>query len=174
MPILFSKYFWEQIQIGLTHDDNLPRKRALYLMKRTIDTCFSPGCQAEDKSGLIFKDSVQFHRDKTLEGKELFDTYFLIIETLEEKQVHLVKQVLQNLQDLVNVSNHKSGSGPFFHSSWILIAFLRLFKHPSIALVRWGVETFLSTDFDESIIKTENFLSFLCHPLLNILNETKL
>eukprot|EP00092_Neocalanus_flemingeri_P017361 GFUD01018778.1.p1 GENE.GFUD01018778.1~~GFUD01018778.1.p1 ORF type:complete len:1425 (-),score=326.55 GFUD01018778.1:349-4623(-) len=173
-PVLFSKYFWTQIQSGLTHEDNLPRKRALYLMKRTVDTLFSNTCQAEDKSGLIFTDPAIFHKEKGFLGKDTFDAYFLILETLEEKQVHLVKQVLQKIQDLVKVSSNVLNSNQFFHSSWIMIAYLRLFKHPNIALVRWGLESFLNTSFDKQTLESENFLSFLCHPLMNVLNETKL
>ena len=43
-----------------------------------------------------------------------------------EKQVHLVKQVLKKLQDLVKISSNELTSSQFFPSFWILIVYLRL------------------------------------------------
>ena len=154
------------VQAGLMSEDNLVRKRAMYLMKRTVDTLNSDIFNLEDKSQLIIgacqsKSDILIH----------FETYSLIMETLEEKQVHLVRQIIPKINVLLTLSVKSEQS---FHFSWILVLFFRLFKHPNIEMVRWGVHTFLTTTFQANILSDENFLSFVCNPFLDVLNETKL
>ena len=102
-------------------------------------------------------------------ARERFETYFLVLETLEEKQVHIVRQVSQKIQQLVRISSAEE-----FHSSWSLILFLRLFQHPNMSMVGWGLQLFLQTRFSQKTLGDPNFLSFLCNPLLEVLNETKI
>ena len=102
-------------------------------------------------------------------ARERFETYFLVLETLEEKQVHIVRQVSQKIQQLVRISSAEE-----FHSSWSLILFLRLFQHPNMSMVSWGLQLFLKTRFSQKTLGDPNFLSFLCNPLLEVLNETKI
>ena len=104
-------------------------------------------------------------------ARENFETYFLVLETLEEKQVHIVKQVVQKIRYLVKISSAEDE--PSFHSSWTLILFLRMFQHPNMSLVGWGLQLFLQTKFSHKTLTDQNFLSFLCNPFLDVLNETK-
>ena len=104
----------------------------------------------------------------------LLDTFFLVLETLEEKQSHLVRQVLAKLEHLASISCHIVSSSSPLHVSWSLIAYRRLFKHPSIALVRWGVESFLKQHWSPSSLSCPHFITFLTGPLLLVLNESKL
>jgi hypothetical protein len=73
---------WTLIIRGLLHPDNLTRKRSLYLLKRLVDHL-------------------------NLDTK-LWDKYFLILETVDEKQVHLVKQVFAHIFDLWS-THHAEG-----------------------------------------------------------------
>ena len=164
--LVTSHHHMATLQAGLMSEDNIVRKRAMYLMKRTVDTLTSDSSALEDKSQYVLgpcssKSDVQNN----------FESYSLIMETLEEKQVHLVRQIIPKVISLLSLSLKSEQS---FHFSWILVLFFRLFKHPNIEIVRWGVSTFLTAKFQESILSDENFLSFLCNPVLEVLNETKL
>ena len=138
----------------------------MYLMKRSVDTITSDISKVQDKTLLICKDN-----DSKKMMRDVFDQYFLILETLEEKQVHLIKQICVKIENLLARTNLDPSS---FHYSWILIAFLRLFHHPNISIVRWGVITFLQAGFHKDVVSQQHFLSFVCNPLLEVLNETKL
>ena len=105
-------------------------------------------------------------------ARERFEIYFLVLETLEEKQVHIVRQVSQKIEQLVRISSQEGNSS--FNSSWSLILFMRLFQHPNMSMVGWGLQLFLQTRFDQKTLGDPNFLSFLCNPLLDVLNETKI
>ena len=96
----------------------------------------------------------------TKDARDNFETYFLVLETLEEKQVHIVKHVTQKIQHLVRLSSAEDRSS--FHSSWSLILFLRMFQHPNMSMVCWGLQLFLRTRFSQKTLRDENFLSFLC------------
>ena len=124
--LLVSGHHWAMVQAGLVSEDGLTRKRSMFLLKRTLDTVTSDLGRVEDGSGLVSGDKSS--------ARENFDNYFLVLETLEEKQVHLVRQVVAKIQQLLHLST--GAGGVRFHPSWILILFLRVFHHPNIAIVR--------------------------------------
>merc|ERR1719438_657710 len=159
--MIVSSYFWSMIQAGLVSEDGLTRKRS-------VDNITSDKCKLEDKSGLVCPDN-----SLKSAARDNFEKYFLVLETLEEKQVHLVKQVVSLIEHLLALTTNNS-SDKVFHQSWMLILFLRVFQHPNIAIVRWGVQTFLLAKFTPSTISDQHFLSFLCNPLLDVLNDTKI
>ena len=109
------------------------------------------------------------------EQRKIWDDFFLVIETLEEKQVHLVKQIFNKIQKLVskvpNISKEPSVDKPF-HISWILVIYRLLFQHQNNAIVKWSVHNFLTT-FDYKYIGYSEFIDFLCGPLLIVLNSSK-
>ena len=160
--IIVTGHYWSMIQSGLMSGDSITRKRSLFMMKRSVDTMTSDLSKLEDESGLVTQ-----QKSKS-DAREFFDLFFLIYETLEEKQVHLVKQVLVKLEQLLSSSSTSSST------SWILILFLRVFQHPNISMVRWGVTAFLQTKFSRDVVTDQHFLSFICNPLLEALNETKI
>ena len=82
---LTNHYFWCQVQKGVDHDDNLSRKRALYLLKRALDTLHDNRVE-KFETDLVCREMFS-------NQKKIWIEYFLILETIEEKQVHLVKQV---------------------------------------------------------------------------------
>ena len=85
---------WTLLLRGLQHHDNLTRKRALYLLKRLVEYL-------------------------NLDAK-IFDKFFLVLETVDEKQVHLVKQVFGHISSLWIVTDFL----PFN-----LVILRQLFKH---------------------------------------------
>lgn len=88
-PFLSSPQFWQLVQAGLKHEDPLPRKRALYLLRRATQS------DAKFSSELL-------HRDSSLLLTAL-NSYFLLLDTLEEKQPHLVRQLLPRLEELFSL-----------------------------------------------------------------------
>ena len=62
---------WSLILRGLVHSDSLAQKRSLYLLKRLVE---------------------HFSLDL-----KYFNIYFLVYETIDEKQAHIVKQVSSHI-----------------------------------------------------------------------------
>uniref|UniRef100_A0A3Q2DPR5 Probable methyltransferase TARBP1 n=1 Tax=Cyprinodon variegatus TaxID=28743 RepID=A0A3Q2DPR5_CYPVA len=114
--------FWTLVQDGLTHGDSVSRKRALYLLKR----CVAPTVKealfnwAPDKSGLL---------------REFWEDYTLVMETLEENQVHVVRPVLNRIDTLIQATANDS----LFHPSWLLCVYQRMFHSENKSLMREGV-----------------------------------
>lgn len=84
---LFHKAeFWEIIQKGLVLQEPLSRKRAMYLLKRTLDLLDKQPCDLlvqNDKGLQIFC----WSRNKKDSCMRVWQDYVLLMETLEEKQV---------------------------------------------------------------------------------------
>ena len=85
-PFLSSAQFWQIVQAGLKHEDPLPRKRALYLLRRAT------------QSGAVFSTDLLCPESSSL--PTVLNSYFLVLDTLEEKQPHLVRQLLPRLEEL--------------------------------------------------------------------------
>ena len=88
-PFLSSPQFWQLVQAGLRHEDPLPRKRSLYLLRRVTQT------DTEFSTDLLHRDSAPL--------PTALNSYFLLLDTLEEKQPHLVRQLLPRLEELFGV-----------------------------------------------------------------------
>ena len=166
-----DNFLWKLIAKGLSHEDGLTRKRANYLLKRAIDTPHTSNVDECDKTLLVsYMDSTSFKTQR-----KIWEQFFLVVETLEEKQVHLVKQVFNKIQGLVNkVPNdlEPSSRNKSFHIAWIVVIYKLLFQHQNNAIVKWSVHNFLTT-FDYNYIGYSEFIDFLCGPLLSVLNSSK-
>ena len=159
-PFLGTRHFWDLVQAGLAHTEPLPRKRGLYLLRLA---CAAPG----PAPGLLCPASLQL--------PALLHSYFLLLETLEEKQPHLVRQLLPRLEELVLVSGGEPAppTAPL-HVSWVVVAYRRLWLHPSTALARWGLESFLTRPWPGASTGCPAFQALLSGPLLEVLNQTRL
>jgi len=172
-PFLGTCYFWEKIQEGIIHEDNLSRKRALYLMKRTLDTFSESKTKMEITNNQT--DLLNLKNQSFRTQKKMWNEYFLIIETLEEKQVHLVKQVLGKVDALANLSSAVLSDEKPIHFTWTLSVYKRMFSHVNLTLVKWSLDHFLSSfQITKEIAEHPSFGRFICGPLLLALNETKL
>ncbi|XP_047119243.1 probable methyltransferase TARBP1 [Schistocerca piceifrons] len=126
--------FWKLCQIGLMHSDLSVRKQALYLTKRAVDITFQrDNCNSENLPESLVWRSCQMRSDFL----KLWHDLFLILETLEEKQVHLIKPVLPMIQRLSTGTSE-------WHKSWTLCIFQRLLKHDNNTVVKWGVTHFIN------------------------------
>ena len=129
---------WTLILRCLVHPDNLTRKYALYFLKRLVD---------------------HWNLDK-----DLFRNYFLVLETVDEKQVHLVKQIFGHIAKLWEVQEFL----PFN-----LVILRRLFTHQNQAIAKATLHHFLSEVFDDKCANNPCFKEFIKNSLLPSLNSSK-
>ena len=81
----------------------------MYLAKRFTD----------DLDAFKIQNSTIHSLFRTLDKKNTsWEDYFLILECLEEKQVHIIQQILNKLQGLQD-----------FDMSWVAVVFKRFFVH---------------------------------------------
>uniref|UniRef100_A0A667YIU3 tRNA (guanosine(18)-2'-O)-methyltransferase TARBP1 n=1 Tax=Myripristis murdjan TaxID=586833 RepID=A0A667YIU3_9TELE len=133
-----SLQFWRILQDGLTHRDNVARKRALYLLKRCValseeEKAECPCSTSQEGKDILFKWDPE--RGKLL--REFWEDYALVMETLEENQMLCEMPELQCLCHC-SVGRAASGSG-LFHPSWLLCVYQRMFHSENKSLMREGV-----------------------------------
>ncbi|XP_071491215.1 probable methyltransferase TARBP1 [Diadema antillarum] len=174
--LLRDATFWELVQVGLVHSNPLTRKRAAYLLKRTVDVAATwkalipMECESEPSHQPLFSWNPS-SKDELL---RLWLEFFLIYETLDEVQIHVVTPVLPRIANIARatyVSNIKGNGGCTLHSSWLCILYQRCFVHQSKTVTRLGVANFLGLDLVQSSLLRQDGLKFILGPLLNALHE---
>ncbi|KAF4524335.1 hypothetical protein B566_EDAN015888 [Ephemera danica] len=142
--ILHRDAFWQLLQTGVTHMDQATRKQARYLLKRAIGA-------AVKRRAMIEVSSFTWDHSSSL---EVWDKFFLVIESLEEKQVHLIKPVLPIMESLFGLLSMK----------WALCSLNQVINHDNNFIVKWGISFFLQLPPCEDT-KTFTILKLL--PVLN-------
>lgn len=101
--IVFLYDFWDIILFGITSDDPSVRKIAVYLAKRAIDCVITTKKNMSIKleSETIFVWNT--HNAKNL--KYMWDNYFILIDSLEEKQSNIVLPSLK-LFESIDIGEH--------------------------------------------------------------------
>ncbi len=139
---LKNNEYWRLIQTGLCHTNSLTRKRALYLLKRTVDYFqtrqrnIESLIHSDDLSAkmCLFDISGRHHVNQ-------WHVYFMFIEILEETSVHVIKPVLCKADALIEAVQQNQ-----MHYSWLLVLFQRGFLHESKFIVRWLLLKFLQSN----------------------------
>ncbi|GAA6213898.1 probable methyltransferase TARBP1 isoform X1 [Lates japonicus] len=171
-----SLQFWRMVQDGLTHRDSVSRKRALYLLKRCValsdeeqvNCPLSPSVEGET----LFK----WAPDKSKLLREFWEDYALVMETLEENQVHVVRPVLNRIDTLIQTTvndSQASGQG-LFHPSWLLCVYQRMFHSENKSLMREGVCHLLELQVLQQPAFALAFSQFIVGPFMDVLSETSL
>ncbi|XP_046337095.2 probable methyltransferase TARBP1 isoform X3 [Haliotis rufescens] len=167
-----SDSFWGIVQRGLYSVNPVSRKRSLYLLKRIVDTCESNNVDVNtDMTGRpypIFQWKTG-NRDLAV----VWEHYILLVETLEEKQVHVIKPLLGRMQSLVKAATN-SGAGWCLHTSWLMTVLSRCYQHESQFIIKWGVETALNLDLTAVPLLEQGQQGFLTGDFLLILQELRL
>jgi hypothetical protein len=116
----------------------------------------------------------------TLANGQLWEDYFLVLETLEEKAPHLIQQIVSRVAVLAGDSGASSGdttSHPL-HLSWLLIIFTRFFQHQNTVVIRQGLDAFLSTtavtSCEQGRVDAQLLADFLVKRLFHVLNESRI
>uniref|UniRef100_UPI0037E7E410 probable methyltransferase TARBP1 n=1 Tax=Semicossyphus pulcher TaxID=241346 RepID=UPI0037E7E410 len=169
-----SLQFWKMVQDGLTHRDSVSRKRALYLLKmcvalseqKGVDCPFSPSEEGET----LFR----WASDRSKLLREFWEDYALVMETLEENQVHVVRPVLNRIDTLIQTTvNDTSGQG-LFHPSWLLCVYQRMFHSENKSLMREGVCHLLELQVLQQPAFALAFSQFIVGPFMDVLSESSL
>nr|XP_053631957.1 uncharacterized protein LOC128688259 [Cherax quadricarinatus] len=156
---------WKIIQYGLVHTNPLSRKRCQYILKRFVDHYSSSLSVKEFKSEYLC-----WPENEKREFVKLWNDFFLVVETLEEKQAHVVKPVLEKLDNLIHVCCR---NGKLFHVSWTLVIFKRIFDQDNKNIKQWGVMKMLQLKFPQEVLM-KGVLSFITLHLLSALSDYSL
>lgn len=106
---LKDEWFLNGTRSGLSNATALNRKRAQYLLKRYVDS--------------------------TNQDLSLFNDFFLIMETLEEKQMHIINPVLVKMESLEERILVKKE----IDSSWLTCLYNRLLTHENAHVIKSGL-----------------------------------
>ncbi|KAK2896992.1 hypothetical protein Q8A67_011480 [Cirrhinus molitorella] len=169
-----SQRFFMAIQAGLTHKDSVTRKRALYLLTRCV-------ALAEIKKEDVFAseepdtDEILFRW--TPEKRQLlrgfWEDYALVLETLEENQIHVIRPVLNRIDMLVETTATDIQGG-LFSPSWLLCVYQRMFHSENKAVMKEGVNHLLELKALRRPEFALAFSQFVIGPLMDVLAESSL
>lgn len=145
---LFSdKRFWEIILNGLRSRLELERKESLHLFK--IITEFLE----KERGNRELKLKIPF----TCDNKDFVRDYILILESLEEKQQHMVIPSLQLLNSLISANSEHQKCGNCFDFPWLLCIFEKILQHENNAVIKYGISFILKLNpqaYDDRFLKT--------------------
>uniref|UniRef100_A0A3Q1FCJ3 tRNA (guanosine(18)-2'-O)-methyltransferase TARBP1 n=1 Tax=Acanthochromis polyacanthus TaxID=80966 RepID=A0A3Q1FCJ3_9TELE len=171
-----SLQFWRMVQDGLIHRDSVSRKRALYLLKRCAALSEEQGLNCplspSEEDETLFK----WVPDKSKLLREFWEDYALVMETLEENQVHVVRPVLNRIDTLIRttVNDNQAPGQSLFHPSWLLCVYQRMFHSENKSLMREGVCHLLELRVLQQSAFALAFSQFIVGPFMDVLSETSL
>ncbi|KAL5008404.1 hypothetical protein ScPMuIL_013985 [Solemya velum] len=169
-----SNEFWHIIQTGLPNNNPLVRKQCLYLLKRIVDTCEKTGTDVGSCDPNSCRSLFWWKASETKLLVRVWEDFILLYETLEEKQVHVIKPLLSRFQNLIKATTVSDTGFPLLHSSWLTVIISRCFHHESIFIMRWAVDTVTSLDLSSCPLLEQGQEQFLTGPFLCCLHEVKL
>uniref|UniRef100_A0A8C3MC02 tRNA (guanosine(18)-2'-O)-methyltransferase TARBP1 n=1 Tax=Geospiza parvula TaxID=87175 RepID=A0A8C3MC02_GEOPR len=160
---------------GLTERDGLCRKRARYLLKRALD--LSGGQRAELRcapDGGHEPTLFWWSAEKNEELLQFWETYILIMETLEGNQIHVIKPVLPKLNSLYELAISGDKGCWLFHPSWHVCIYRRMFESENKTLTKEGILHFLELYETKRLPNSFVFSEFVIGPLMDALSESSL
>nr|XP_054590012.1 probable methyltransferase TARBP1 isoform X2 [Nothobranchius furzeri] len=168
-----SPRFWRTVQDGLIDRDSVSRKRALYLLKRCAALSEEDdfNClQSSSEKDMLFK----WAADKSRLLREFWEDYVLVMETLEENQIHVVRPVLNRIDALIQTAVTYSHAPGLFHPSWLLCVYQRMFHSENKSLLREGVRHLLNLQALQQPEFALAFSQFVVGPFMEALSEASL
>uniref|UniRef100_A0A8C3ABZ6 tRNA (guanosine(18)-2'-O)-methyltransferase TARBP1 n=1 Tax=Cyclopterus lumpus TaxID=8103 RepID=A0A8C3ABZ6_CYCLU len=170
--------FWRMVQDGLTHRDCVSRKRALYLLKMCVSLSEQEGfdCPLSPSEEGITYILFKWAPSRSMLLREFWEDYALVMETLEENQIHVVRPVLNRIDTLIQTTvNDSQASGQvFFHPSWLLCVYQRMFHSENKSLMREGVCHLLELQALQQPAFALSFSQFIVGPFMDVLSERSL
>ncbi|KAM9955878.1 hypothetical protein ACTFIW_002084 [Dictyostelium discoideum] len=138
--LIFDPIFWQSIINGLNDiNDSLNRKRSSYLLKKSIKISIEKENEIStwgDNWSKYFK----WSKEDSEKLQKLWNTFFLIYESLDDFTIHLIQPVWKEIDSLVIGS---SSSSPMSSSSkegldfeWVEILFKRCLNHQNPAVIK--------------------------------------
>lgn len=163
-----SPQFWLVLCRSIDSNIYQERKKGLYLIKRALDFISCNESQIRIHADMAKVEMVPFIRTDLKENTTnlIMKHFFLILESSEEKQKHLVLPALTYLPDLVRAYSVQKGQGYKFHKMWLQCVFKRILSHDNIAIKKLALQEIFKADLD---IYDGSLMDFLANCLNNIL-----
>ncbi|XP_048193359.1 LOW QUALITY PROTEIN: probable methyltransferase TARBP1 [Perognathus longimembris pacificus] len=170
--------FWSAVRAGLGRaDDALTRRRARFLLRRAVEVSAAPGadraCACADPAG-TGPSLFWWSEKKKDELLKFWETYILIMETLEGNQIHVIKPVLPKLNNLFDYAVSEENGCWLFHPSWHVCIYKRMFESENKALTKEGVTHFLELYETKPLPFSPELFEFIIGPLMDALSESSL
>lgn len=143
--------FWKLIHFGIADNDPLLRKYCLYLSKRGIDFAIENNIDVHLKLENEDLDIFWYQIEKKSVFENCWKTFFIIMESLEEKQSHIVSAALDLLPKL-----------DVLHPSWLNCVLKRGLVHDNDSIIRKTLEIALKVTY---------YASFPYEQLIEALNK---
>ncbi|XP_075224535.1 tRNA (guanosine(18)-2'-O)-methyltransferase TARBP1 isoform X2 [Lycorma delicatula] len=139
--LITDKNFWSVIYSGIINCNFLLRKQAMYLAKRAID-------YLENVNSFSFEtDYFVWDVNYSFELKNIWADVFIVLEVLEEKQLHLVMPVLPTVLKIFSFKVSSNGiEKKLLSDCWVSCICQRLFSHDSNLIIRWSLVNVLPSD----------------------------
>ncbi|CAL1289518.1 unnamed protein product [Larinioides sclopetarius] len=162
--------FWQLILSGLTSSLPFVRKKSLNIFKMFL--IWIKQCKKRVK---VSNDVSLLPMD--VEAIKIWNDVVTIFESLEEKQIHVIKPVLPKFSRILSLTTKGNFStdenNARLISAWVLSVITRMLKHETKFVTRWALVTVLSFDFKEHILH-EDSLKMLIKILLESFNDQSL
>ncbi|NXI18140.1 TARB1 methyltransferase, partial [Irena cyanogastra] len=105
---------------------------------------------------------------------QFWETYILIMETLEGNQIHVIKPVLPKLNSLYELAISENKGCWLFHPSWHVCIYRRMFESENKTLTKEGILHFLELYETKHLPNSLGFSEFVIGPLMDALSESSL
>ncbi|NWW15759.1 TARB1 methyltransferase, partial [Falcunculus frontatus] len=105
---------------------------------------------------------------------QFWETYILIMETLEGNQIHVIKPVLPKLNSLYELSISGDKGCWLFHPSWHMCIYRRMFESENKTLIKEGILHFLELYETKRLPNSLGFSEFVIGPLMDAFSESSL
>ncbi|KAH0539284.1 uncharacterized protein LOC123259258 [Cotesia glomerata] len=145
---------WQLIFKGLMSSVEQNRKQGLYIMKKILD--FLEKHPAKSTKLIPIINCPGYKKNPAI--KELKKKFFLILESLEEKQGHLVTPVLAHLESLIKFHFDHLNCLNCLDSKWLQCIFTRALNHKTNGVIKLGLTILLKID---PVIYTQDLIELL-------------
>lgn len=166
--ILTDENYWHLIKFGLSANDGLSRKQAMYLLTKTVDLleisnekffCY------EKKGAIVWWDSNL----KCL-FSDIYKNLIIILEYFDEQQYHIIKPMFQLVEKFIKIIQQQLPKEKSLDLSWLYLIHKRALTHESLQVVKWGLFNLLRLPVQifSDIVAVETTVDLLVPVLNNI------
>ncbi|XP_036151331.1 uncharacterized protein LOC105836856 isoform X2 [Monomorium pharaonis] len=163
--IYCSNTFWLFILRGLRLPLQQYRKQALYIMKKAVNSMSKNVILNFAHANLMKAQITPFICNKSDASIDhIKERFFMLYETLEEKQEHLITPVLSHVVALVKV-NKEHRICDCFNVVWLQCIFEKILLHENNSIAKWGVSHVC--ELDDDTVFDDRFLELFVGVLNN-------
>ncbi|KAL0486473.1 SpoU rRNA methyltransferase [Acrasis kona] len=156
---------------GLTSTDTFTKKRSLYLLKRTIDVSINnPSIQPTTGWTKYFQ--ISESNQKHMQSQ--WDTYLMLLETIAEFAVHLIKPIFTKITELFPPKHIEPDQIKhlYLYHEWLELLLLQSFSHVNLGVARMCLAAFYDFDFEKYHIFFSH--DFICSEIFDYFAGVKM